>query len=89
MALSVEAGEIMELFQWLNEEQSRNLDAEALKRLEEEIGDVMNYLASLAAYYEIDPLEAALKKIRLNALKYPVYLAKGNARKYNEFPGND
>tara|TARA_Y100000031_G_scaffold129595_1_gene148751 strand:+ start:691 stop:1095 length:405 start_codon:yes stop_codon:yes gene_type:complete len=89
MALCVEAGELMEQFQWMTEEQSRSLDPSALKKLEEEIGDVMNYLTSLASFYGIDPLDAALKKIRLNASKYPVHLARGNARKYDELHKED
>jgi dCTP diphosphatase len=48
MALSVEVSEIVEHFQWLTEEQSRNLPPEKLVEVREEIGDVMIYLVELA-----------------------------------------
>ncbi len=85
MALAVEAAEIMELFQWLTEEQSRNLDKRTLKKLEKEIGDVQNYLARLADQLDLSPIEAALSKIKENKKKYPVKKARGNAKKYTDF----
>lgn len=84
MALAVEASEIMEHLQWLTEEQSRKPDAELLKQLEEEIGDVQIYVARLADQLKLDPLKAAHKKLRQNAKKYPVKKAKGSAKKYNK-----
>jgi len=85
MALSVEAAEIMELFQWLEGSQSRSLSAEKLQRLREEIGDVQIYLINLADKFGIDPLEAAREKIQINEKKYPAHLAKGKADKYTEY----
>lgn len=84
MALVVEAGEILECFQWLTEEQSRNLDSETLKRVKEEIGDVQIYLARLADQIGFSPLEAAEEKLEQNKKKYPVEKAKGRAKKYTE-----
>ena len=84
MALSVEVSEIVEIFQWLTQEQSHNLDKGQLSHLEEEIGDVMIYLTNLADKFNIDPIEAAKKKMKLNAEKYPVDKAKGIAKKYTE-----
>ena len=84
MALSVESSEIVEIFQWLTQEQSRNLDADKKAHLEEEIGDVMIYLTNLADKFGIDPLLSAKKKIKLNDEKYPVDKVRGTAKKYSE-----
>ena len=84
MALAVEVGEILECCQWLTEEQSKNLDPEALRRVKEEIGDVQIYLARLADQLGFSPLEAAEEKLKQNKKKYPVEKAKGKAKKYTE-----
>lgn len=63
MALAVEAGEILEHFQWLTEEESRNLDTKTLNKVKEEIGDVQIYLARLADQLGFSPLQAALEKL--------------------------
>jgi len=84
MALAVEAGEILECFQWLTEEQSRSLDPETLKKVKEEIGDVQIYLARLADQLGFSPLEAAEEKLRQNIRKYPPEKVKGSAKKYTE-----
>lgn len=83
-ALSVEAGELLEHFQWLTAEQSARLDARCKRIVADEIADVLLYLTRLADVLEIDPLAAARRKMRENARKYPVARAKGNARKYSE-----
>ncbi|MBC8259473.1 MAG: nucleotide pyrophosphohydrolase [SAR324 cluster bacterium] len=85
MAMSVEAAEILEIFQWMSDEESRQLDQQKLQHLEEEIGDVMNYLVALADKFGMDPLEAARKKIKLNAEKYPASRVRGSAKKYDEY----
>ena len=84
-ALSVEAAELLERFQWLTEDQSRNLPAEELQKVREEMADVLNYLVRLADKLGVNLLEAARDKIELNARKYPVDKARGSARKYSEF----
>jgi dCTP diphosphatase len=85
MALSVEASEIVEHFQWLTEEQSKDLPPEKLAEVREEIGDVMIYLTELADKLGIDPLEAARAKLEINKQKYPANLVKGKASKYTEY----
>ena len=50
----------------------------------EEVADVLLYLLQLADKLGIDPLDAARKKLQLNALKYPVERAKGTSKKYSE-----
>jgi NTP pyrophosphatase (non-canonical NTP hydrolase) len=85
MALSVEVAEIVEHFQWLTEQQSKNLPPEKLAEVREEIGDVMIYLTELADKLGIDPVEAAKAKLRINEEKYPAALARGKAAKYTEY----
>jgi len=85
MALSVEASEIVEHFQWLTEEQSHNLPPEKLAELRQEIGDVMIYLTELADKLGIDPVEAAKAKVTINGQKYPAELVRGRAHKYTEY----
>ena len=84
MALAAESGELLEVFQWLTEEQSRALDATAQARATEEIADVLLYLVRLGDQLGIDPVAAAQRKLVENGRKYPVDKARGNARKYTE-----
>jgi len=85
MALSVEAAELVEPFQWLTPEESGSLDPDKLEAVRQEIADVLIYLTRLADVLEIDPLQAAADKLELNARRYPVDKAHGNALKYDEF----
>src|SRR5215218_6360703 len=85
MALSVEVSEIVEHFQWLTEEQSKDLPPEKLAELREEIGDVMIYLIELADKLGIDPVEDAKAKVESNKRKYPAALVRGKALKYTEY----
>ena len=85
MALSVEVAELMEHLQWLTEEESRALSPETRAAVAEEVGDVLLYLLRLADQLHIDPLEAAQRKMELNALKYPAELARGRADKYTVY----
>ena len=72
MALSVETAELVEIFQWMESQESRTVDMATREHIEEEIGDVMIYLTMLAGKFDIDPVEAAHKKMVGNAKKYPV-----------------
>ncbi len=85
MALSAEVSEIIEHFQWLTEEQSKNLPQNKLDEVATELADTLLYLVRLADKLDIDLLTAAQDKIELNEQKYPVEKAKGNAKKYTEF----
>jgi dCTP diphosphatase len=84
MALAGEAGELLENFQWLTEEQSRHPSPEVLAAAGEEIADVLLYLIRLADKLGIDPVAAADSKLLANASKYPVDKARGTAKKYTE-----
>ena len=85
MALSVEASELLEEFQWLTEEQSRSLDAERRERVRLEMADVLIYLLRLAGKLDVDLLRAATDKLALNELKYPADRVRGDARKYTDY----
>lgn len=85
MALSVETAELLEPFQWLTAEQSRHLSAEQHEAVRQEIADVLIYLTRLADVLEIDLLDAAADKLAINARKYPIDRAHGNALKYSDF----
>ena len=85
LALSVEAGELLETFQWLSDEQSRTLAPKALAAASDEVADVLLYLIRLSDKLGIDPIAAAGRKLLANAKKYPVDKARGNSRKYTEF----
>ena len=84
MALSVEAAELLEHFQWISEEDSKRLPAEQLAKVRDELADVLIYLVRLADKLDVDLLAAARDKLVLNAAKYPVDKARGNNRKYSE-----
>ena len=84
MALSVEAAELMEHFQWLSEEQSQHLSPEALAAVSQEMADVLLYLIRLSDTLNIDLIAAANSKLALNAAKYPADKARGTSKKYTE-----
>jgi dCTP diphosphatase len=84
MALTVEVAELLEEFQWLTEQQSRQPGQEYLNHIKEEIGDVMIYLVLLSDHLGVDPMAAAFEKIEKNREKYPVDKARGSAKKYTE-----
>jgi NTP pyrophosphatase (non-canonical NTP hydrolase) len=84
MALSVEAAELLEVFQWMTESDSRMLAPDAKAAASDEIADVLLYLILLADQLGIDPLAAAERKMASNAEKYPVEKARGTSRKYHE-----
>ena len=83
MALSVEAAEIVEIFQW--KETSADLTDDEQEALRQEIGDVLVYLLELADKYNIDVIKAAKDKLILNQKKYPADKVKGKAEKYAEY----
>ena len=80
-ALSVEAAELLEHFQWMTEEQSRAPAEAQREQIAHEAADVLLYLIQLADQLGIDLLAAADRKIALNATRYPVATARGSSRK--------
>jgi len=85
MALSVEASELVELFQWLTEEESAALDGKQRQRVSEELADVLWFLVRLSDRLDIDLLAAAEFKLADNADKYPADRVRGNSKKYDEY----
>jgi NTP pyrophosphatase (non-canonical NTP hydrolase) len=83
-ALAVEAAELLEPFQWLTEEQSRQLTGEQLQAVRQEMADVLLYLIRLADKLDVDLAGAAMDKIALNSAKYPVDKARGSSKKYTD-----
>lgn len=75
-SISIEAGELLECFQWDN-----NYDINSVK---EELADVFNYCFQLASKLNLDPKEIILDKMEKNAKKYPVDKAKGISTKYDK-----
>jgi NTP pyrophosphatase (non-canonical NTP hydrolase) len=84
VAVCVEAAELLENFQWMTEDRSTTLPAEVVARVREEMADVLLYLIRLADKLDVNLLEAAESKIRLNALRYPVERARGSSKKYTD-----
>ncbi|WP_309248876.1 nucleotide pyrophosphohydrolase [Streptomyces sp. MNP-20] len=92
MALGGEAGEILALLQWLSTEEACERvhhDDELRRDLSYELADLLNYLLRLARSADIDLLAAARDKLAVNELRYPVSLARGNARKYTQLHHSD
>ena len=83
-ALAVEAAELLEPFQWLDDAAARDLPPETRAAVEQEMADVLLYLVRLADRMGVDLEQAAQAKIALNAVKYPVDKARGSAKKYDE-----
>jgi NTP pyrophosphatase (non-canonical NTP hydrolase) len=78
LAISVEAGELLELFLW---KQPIDADKEKVKK---ELADIFAFAFLLAEKYGLDVREIVIEKIKENGEKYPLEKAKGTAKKYNE-----
>jgi NTP pyrophosphatase (non-canonical NTP hydrolase) len=85
MALTVEASELMEHFQWLSEEQSKQLEPQALQQISEELADIVLYSLSLANFLQIDLAQTVLAKLEKNERKYPKQQVRGKAHKYTYY----
>ncbi|MBU0602736.1 MAG: nucleotide pyrophosphohydrolase [Gammaproteobacteria bacterium] len=83
MAMSIEAAEVMEHFQWLPT--GRELDEARRLAVGHELADVLVYLVRLADTLEIDLPAAVADKMQLNREKYPAERVRGDARKYTEY----
>lgn len=87
IALNVEASELLEIFQWLSDNQSMQVMNEANRSLQikEEIADVLYYLIRMADILNIDLEKEFWNKLAKNEEKYPIEKSHGNAKKYTEF----
>lgn len=86
MSISIEAAELMELFQWKRLEEVECLKGDSIKiqEIKNEIADIIIYSLSLSNCLGIDVSDAILTKLRQNAKKYPIDKIKGKAEKYNK-----
>jgi NTP pyrophosphatase (non-canonical NTP hydrolase) len=80
-ALSVEAAELLEIFQWLTPEQAAAVmsDAERAHRVRDEVADVLAYLLQFCTSVGVDPAEALAAKIERNETRFPVPESAGRA----------
>lgn len=85
MALSVEAAELVELFQWLTEAETDALDGDRRRRAAAELADVLWFLVRIADRLDIDLLAAAEAKFAENEAKYPAERVRAQSKKYSEY----
>ncbi|BCR05244.1 NTP pyrophosphohydrolase [Desulfuromonas versatilis] len=85
MSIAIEAAELMEHFQWLTVEQSKNLSPEALQDIGEELADIVIYSLSLSNFLGLDLSEVVLAKMEKNIRKYPKDKVRGKAHKYTYY----
>ena len=83
MAMSIEAAEVMEHFQWLPT--GHELTGDRRQAVGHELADVLVYLVRLADVLDIDLPTAVAEKMDLNRAKYPADKVRGDARKYDEY----
>ena len=75
-SIAIEAGELLECFQWNDEGE--------FSAVEEELADVLTYSLQLANKMKLDPAEIVRKKMQISAKKYPVEKSKGRSTKYDK-----
>jgi NTP pyrophosphatase (non-canonical NTP hydrolase) len=86
MALTVEASELMEIFQWLDPQEAfTDLSSKKKTAVEHEVADIFIYLLRFCSVTGIDLIGAAEEKLKHNAEKYPAELVKGQSKKYTEY----
>jgi len=84
-ALTVEAAELLEHFQWLQHGRAEELGPDKLVEVRHEMADVLVYLVRLADKLDVDLFAAVQEKMVLNRAKYPAEQVRGDARKYHEY----
>jgi NTP pyrophosphatase (non-canonical NTP hydrolase) len=84
-ALTVEAAELLEHFQWLKDGSAAELTPGKIGQVREELADVLLYLVRLADKLDVDLVVAARDKLEVNARKYPVEMARGSSKKYTDY----
>lgn len=87
MAIAGEVGELIEIFQWMTDEESLHAknDNVVHQKTSEEIADIFMYLIRLIDVMAIDLKEAINIKMELNSAKYPANLVRGSAKKYDYY----
>jgi len=87
MSLAIEVAELMEIFQWLTIEQSKEvaIDPVQKEKIQDEIADIAVYLLNLCNVLDVDISDAIIAKLKKNEKKYPAELVKGKSRKYTHY----
>ena len=85
-AISIEAGELQELFLWKNKEEvyKKMKDPNFKKEVEEELADVIIFCFNFSNSIDLDISSTVKRKIKINDQKYPINKSKGLSKKYNE-----
>lgn len=84
LSLVLEAGEVMEHFQWKNPQEIEEYIKTNKKDIGEELADVLYWVLLMSHDLEINVLDALEKKVEKNEEKYPVEKAKGKHTKYTD-----
>ncbi len=84
LSLVLEATEVMEHFQWKNNDEMAKYAEEHKADIGEELADVLYWVLLMGHDLDIDVLDALEKKMKTNEDKYPVEKAKGRHTKYNK-----
>jgi NTP pyrophosphatase (non-canonical NTP hydrolase) len=84
-ALSVEASELLEPFQWLTSGDKSELDESKQAAVRHEMADVLLYLVRLADKLDVDLYQACLEKMAINRVKYPAEKVRVDSRKYSDY----
>ncbi len=84
MALSVEASELLEIFQWLELEQANNLSDDKKEHAKQEIADIAVYLIRMCMKLDINLEDAIIEKMKLNEKKYPLVDENGKKIEYGK-----
>jgi dCTP diphosphatase len=84
VSISIEAAELLEHFQWKTKEECEKYLGKHKDEVQDEIADIAMYLFELADNHGIDLIKAMDRKLKKNAIKYPVNKAKGKHTKYNK-----
>lgn len=90
IGISIEASELVEIFQWLTDEESVSLvtKEDKMQMIKDEIGDIFNYIIRLSDVLGINLGESFYQKMEKTKAKYPVEKVKGRKEKYSEYPLN-
>jgi len=84
ISLSLEASELLEHFQWKNQEEMKSHISNKKDEISEELADVLYWVLLMSYDLDIDVIKALDKKMDINDAKYPEDKAKGNHKKYTE-----
>ena len=83
-AISIEASELLEIFLWKSNVQSRDLSEKEMKRIKEEVADIFIFLIYMCEELKIPLLDEVMAKIEVNRTKYPADISRGTSKKYTE-----